>query len=216
MIKSLPTLLSVLAASFSIALCAQLRADVVLDLDAAGLSGEISRTPDKAAVGQWNANVPLRVEAVQSRRAFVLDGTQQLISEFALPADFEKKPFTVEGWVLNQTIEKAETVVAFAPVKGGPGTEFSFSSGPSAGAFRSGFKATTPFASLPSANVWHHLAWTYGGGADATLRVYVDGELDVERALKFTMAPQAKVHVGASGEVDNKGPKKGFSGAVAR
>ncbi len=209
-------LLPALAASVVIALCPQVRADVVLDLDSARLSGEITRTPDKTAAGQWSANVPIRVEAVLRKAAFVLDGTQQLISEFALPAGLEKKPFTVEAWVLNPTIEKAETVVAFAPVKGGPGTEFSFSSGPSAGAFRSGFKATTPFVSLPSASTWHHLAWTYGGSVDATLRVYVDGELDVERALKFTLPPEAKVHVGASGEVDNQGPKKGFSGAVAR
>ena len=192
------------------------RADVVVDLDAAAIApGEISEALDKSG-GRWNANAPLRVEPVSARAAFVVDGTQKLISEFTLPAGFEKKAFTVEAWALNPSVEKAETVVAFVPAKGGPGTEFSFGSGPSAGAFRSGFKATTPYANVPAPGAWHHLAWTFSGGVAGTLRVYVDGELDVERALKFTLPPLAKLHVGASGEVDNKGPKKGFSGAIGR
>lgn len=192
------------------------RADIILDLDATKVSpGEMSEALDKSG-GRWNANAPLRVEPTSGRAAFVVDGTQKLISEFALPAGFEKKAFTVEAWAFNSSIEKAETIVALVPAKGGPGTEFSFGSGPSAGAFRSGFKATTPYANVPAPSAWHHLAWTFSGGGAGTLRVYVDGELDVERALKFTLPPLAKLHVGASGEVDNKGPKKGFSGAIAR
>lgn len=202
----------------TLALSASLHAGVVADLDASAVApGEISVATDQAAAGgRWGANAPLRTEQVQGRAAFVLDGTRQLISEFILGPDWERRAFTVEAWALNPVIGKAETVVAFAPLKGGPGTEFAFSSGPSAGAFRSGFKATAPFGAVPSPNVWHHLAWTYGGLADGTLRVYVDGELDAERTLKFTLPPQIKIHVGASGEVDNQGPKKAFSGALAR
>ena len=209
--KILPLILA-----HALALALPAHAANIFDLDSATLPpGETSTVQDKAA-GRWNANVPLRVESVQGRAAFVLDGTQQLISEFTLPDAMAKKPFTVEVWALNPEIGKAETVVAFAPAKGGSGTEFNFSSGQSAGAFRSGFKATTPFGSAVTANAWHHLAWTYGGGADGVLRVYVDGELNAERALKFALPAQAKIHVGASGEVDSKGPKKGFSGAIAR
>ena len=177
-------------------------AEPLVDLDAAAL-----------ARGVLNA----RVETVQGRTALVFDGRQQFIAEAPLPAGFEKgKPFTVEAWALNPVVDKTETVVAFAPARGGSGTEFGFGSGPTAGAFRSGFKATTPFAALPTPNVWNHLAWTFTGGTDGTLRVYVDGELDVEKPLRLTLPPGAKIHVGASGEVDNNGPKKGFSGAIAR
>ncbi len=182
------------------ALAAQ--AEPIVDLDAAAF-----------APGVLNA----RVETVQGRAALVLDGTQQFIAEAPLPAGFEKgKAFTVEAWALNPAVNKAETLVAFAPARGGPGTEFGFGSGPTAGAFRSGFKATTPFAALPTPNAWHHLAWTFTGGTDGTLRVYVDGELDVEKPLRVNLPPGAKIHVGASGEVDSNGPKKGFSGAIAR
>ena len=121
----------------------------------------------------------------------MFDGTQQFVAESRLAAGIEKKPFTVEAWALNPSVEKTEVLLSMAPVLGGPGTEFSYSSGPSAGAFRSGFKATTPFGRIPQANVWHHLAWTYSGGGSGTLRVYVDGELDVERDLKFVLPLQA-------------------------
>lgn len=193
------------------------RAATVLDLDAAALPpGEISIVQDKFSGGKWNANMPLRVENVQDRKAFVFDGTLQLISEITLPETMAKKAFTVELWALNPEVGRLETAVAFAPARGGSGTEFNFCSSQSAGAFRSGFKATAPFGTAVSANKWHHIAWTFGGGADGVLRVYVDGELDTERPLKFALPLGARVHVGASGEVDNKGPKKGFSGAIAR
>jgi hypothetical protein len=208
-------LLLIVAATLSSA-----RADIILDFAATAIPpGAVSEALDKSG-GRWNANVPLRVESVSCRAALVFDGTQKFISEFGLPAGLEEKPFSVEAWVLNPSIERAETVVALVPGMGGAGTEFSFGSGASAGAgagaFRSGFKATTPFANLPSEAVWHHLAWTYSSGGAGTLRVYVDGEMDGERALKFTLPPLAKLHVGASGEVDTQSPKKGFSGAIAR
>ena len=188
------------------------RAAVVLELDASALPlAEISETQNVIPGGRWQPNVPLRVESVAGRRAFVFDGTQTLISEL-LPAE-KWDAFTVEAWVLNPAIERLETVAAICGVKGGIGTEFNFASSSSAGAFRSGFKATAPFAALPAAGAWHHLAWSYGGGV---LRVFVDGERELERPLKVTLPVPMKVHVGASGEVDNKGPRKAFSGAIAQ
>ena len=200
-------------------LAATAPAAVLLDLDAADLPpGAVSAWTSKASPGaSFSAAAPPRAEKVQGRGALVFDGTQQFIGDAALPAGFEKgKAFTVEAWALNPTVEKAETIVALAPARGGQGTEFNFAASPSAGGFRSGFKATTPFTTLPAANAWHHLAWSYSGSDEGKLRVYVDGELDTERPLRVSLPPLAKVHVGASGEVDNSGPKKGFSGAVAR
>ena len=205
--------------TLSLLLAATAPAAVLLDLDAKDLPpGAVSAwTGIAGAGGSLSAAAPPRAEQVQGRAALVFDGTQQFIGDAVLPAGFEKgKAFTVEVWALNPSVEKAETLVAFAPARGGQGTEFNFAVSPSAGAFRSGFKATTPFAALPSANAWHHLAWSYSGGNDGRLRVYVDGELDLEKPLRVSLPPMAKIHVGASGEVDNNGPKKGFSGALAR
>ena len=198
------------AAAFLFTTYAQ--AAVVLELDAAASPiGEISETQNAIPGGRWQPNVALRVESVAGRQAFVFDGTQTLI---AAPLTTEKwDAFTVEAWVMNPSIERLETVAAICSVKGGMGTEFNFSSSASAGAFRSGFKATTPFAVLPATGTWHHLAWSYGGGV---LRVFVDGERELERPLRVTLPVPMKVHVGASGEVDNKGPKKAFSGAIAK
>ena len=198
------------AAAFLFSTYAQ--AAVVLELDAAASPiGEVSETQNAIPGGRWQPNVALRVESVAGRQAFVFDGTQTLISAL-LPAE-KWDAFTVEAWVMNPSIERLETVAAICSVKGGMGTEFNFSSSASAGAFRSGFKATTPFAVLPATGTWHHLAWSYSGGV---LRVFVDGESELERPLRVTLPVPMKVHVGASGEVDNKGPKKAFSGAIAK
>src|SRR5688572_9636375 len=94
-----------LATWLTMALSAHVGGAVVLDLDAAALpGGEIMEAPDKSADGRWNANVPLRVETVQGRSAFVVGGTEQLISAFTLPAGSEKA-FTVEAWALNPPLE---------------------------------------------------------------------------------------------------------------
>ena len=204
--------LTILVSLFALALATDARAAVVLELDASALPvGAISEPNNAIPGGHWQASAALRVENVAGRRAFVFDGTQTLISE-PLPAE-KWDAFTFEAWVLNPTVERLETVAAVCAVKGGMGTEFNFASSASAGAFRSGFKATVPFAALPAAGAWHHVAWSYGGGV---LRVFVDGERELEKPLKVTLPVPMKMHVGASGEVDNKGPRKAFSGAIAR
>ena len=192
--------------------------EALFDFNASQLpQGSLHEWVSKApSAGLMKSDQPLNVETVQGRRAVVFDGSQELVSGFSLPAGFEKSPFTVEAWVMNPTVEKTEALLVLASAKGGPGTEFSFSTSATSGAFRSGFKATTPFSTVPSPNAWHHLAWTYGGEDTATLRVYVDGEMDLERPLKFSITPNAKVHVGASGETNEAGRLKHFSGAIAR
>jgi hypothetical protein len=188
------------------------RAAVVLELDASKLpSGIISETENPIPGGRWHPNAPLRVEPVEGRPAFVFAGAEQLISE-VLPAE-KWAGFTVEAWVMNPQISRLETVAAICGVLGGSGTEFNYGGSATSGAFRSGFKATAPFSRPPVAGAWHHLAWSYTGGV---LRVFVDGELELERPLKVILPSPSKVHVGASGEVDNKGPRQAFEGAISR
>lgn len=190
----------------------------MFELDATRLAaGTIREWPASGTLsGRLLSDQPLRVTTLLGRQAVEFGGGQDLVSEFILPAGFEKGPFTVEAWVLNPTVEKFETLMVLAPPKGGPGTEFSFSDSATSGAFRSGFKATSPFSEVPSPGVWHHLAWTWSGGGDGALRVYVDGELDFEKPFKFVPTPGAVVHVGASGETNEAGRLKRFSGAISR
>ena len=69
------------SALFLLALGGAARAAVVLELDASALPlAEISETQNVIPGGRWQPNVPLRVENVAGRRAFVFDGTQTLIS----------------------------------------------------------------------------------------------------------------------------------------
>lgn len=199
-------------------ICRSAKADEVLfELDASQLAeGSMRELSRNGTVEILKSEQAVQVSKSSGRSAIGFTGVQDLVSTITLPAGFEKSPFTVEAWVLNPTVEKTETLMVLAPAKGGPGTEFSFSQSATSGAFRSGFKATAPFSKIPEPNAWHHLAWTYGGGGDSVLRVYVDGELDQERPLKFTITPQAVVHVGASGETNEAGKLKHFTGAISR
>ena len=133
--------------------CGPLPAAVVLELDAAALpSGDISELQNSISGQRWQPDVPLRVESVAGRQALVFNGTQRLLS--ALLPEEKWDAFTVEAWVLNPAIERLETVAAICSVTGGMGTEFNFASSASAGAFRSGFKATTPFARRSPCRRW--------------------------------------------------------------
>ena len=82
---------------FLLSLAAHARAAVVLELDASALPvGEISETQNAIPGGRWQPNVPLRVEHVAGRQAFVFDGTQTLISGLLLAEKWDA--FTVEAW----------------------------------------------------------------------------------------------------------------------
>lgn len=193
---------SPLPALLLLACIAPAAAETLMDLDASSIPpGEISETHNPIPGGRWQPNAPLRIEKIEGRSAFVFKGAEQLISELLPPV--KREQFTVEAWVLNPTVERVETVAAMCGVKGGSGTEFAYASGASAGAFRSGFKATAPFVTIPTAGQWHHIAWSYDGGA---LRIYVDGEFETERPLKLNLPVPMKLHVGASGE----GPSQGL------
>lgn len=195
------------------------QAALLVDLNAfTVLRGATNSWSNQGALGgQLTNSYPLQVEEVQGRVAVVFDGMQRLASDFQLPNSLEKgHPFTVEVWALNLDVEKAETVLALARSSGGPGTEFNFATNASAGAFRFGHKATLAFHQLPAAGVWQHLAWTYSGGIPGEMSVYVNGELDQARSLRVTLPAQLALFVGATGETDSKGPRRGFSGAIAQ
>ena len=119
----------IILAAVLLALCAHLPAAVVLELDASALpTGEITETKNPIPGARWHPNVPLRVETVKGRQAFVFDGTQQLISE-SLPVE-KWDAFTVEAWVVNPAIDRLETVAAICSAKGGTGTDSIFPPAP--------------------------------------------------------------------------------------
>jgi hypothetical protein len=150
------------------------------------------------------------IAMVEGRSALVFDGTESLTSSFSLS---ELSSFSVEAWAANASIERLETMLFFAPSKGGPGTEFNYSNSSNGGAFRSGFKSTAAFDPVPAAGAWHHIVWSYSG-SNRTLAVYVDGELNSSRAFALTVPAQAHFMLGCAGE--NNLIRQPFGGALSR
>lgn len=191
---------------------------VIAEFDAGKLpAGTLTEESTLPALGGFLATGPVEVSSRAGRQAAVFQSASHLIAEAPLSAEFCRgQAFTVEMWVLNPDVGAVETLLSIAPTRGGMGTEFSYGSSPTSGAFRSGFKATAAFRVLPAPQVWHHLAWTYDEKQDGLLKVYVDGELDGAKKLRPGFPAAAKLHLGASGELEDRGAKRAFTGAISQ
>lgn len=187
--------------------------DVLIDCDASALApGALAKWENKGSLGgAFEAKAAPAVMTVQGRSAVVFKGGESLSSNFAMP---ELQAFSVEAWVLNPTVERMETLLCVTPPKGGMGMEFSYSTSANGGAFRSGFKMTTPFNAVPLADAWHQLVWTYSGNPQRTLKLYVDGELETVSAFSLSIANQSHVLLGCAAE--SQILKQAFTGALSR
>lgn len=126
---------------------------------------------------------PPLTSATTGTRGIRLDGNDflQLVSEpgvlIPAPASITgvDPKRSVEAWVYNPGLANEETILSWGRRGGPDGTNFSFNYGSNNawgavghwGAQDIGYGATDP-----SAQNWHHLAYTYDGN---TSRVYVDG-----------------------------------------
>ena len=190
-----------------------LAADVLIDCDANAIPpGALLKWENKGRLGGvFEAKQAPSVASVEGRSAVVFKGEESLSSSFVLP---ELQAFSVEAWVLNPTIERLETMLYVSPPKGGMGMEFNYSKSSNGGAFRSGFKMTTAFDSVPQPGAWHHLVWTYSGNPARSLKIYVDGELETASPFSLLIANQSHVLLGCAAEA--KILKQAFSGALSR
>ena len=171
------------------------------------------------------------VEDVAGRRAVTFDGTRTFLeSDFVTPeAVTLNRPFTIEMAVFNPQVGADETVFSMAPLvamKSYPeslifrGVECRYGSRKDLepGAFTTGWEPrhvgwkTAP----PAEGKWHHIAYVYDGGCPGTLRLYVDGSPDAERAY-YTLdtMPGYAMHLGTSWNTA-AGTGQMFSGSLAR
>ena len=212
-------------------------AKLLVDLDAAGLpEGKLSRWPNRGTLGGHFGltDEPDRrptAQPIAGRPAVSFDGKETLLrSEFPTPqAVTGPRPFTVEAWVHNPSVQHVETVFALAPAaakrtfmdwQGNGGVECNYG--------RGGYNAPSAFANgtdgfniawhgaPPKATGWRHLAWVYSGGRFGSVRVYADDRLNaIEEHVSLDTYSGFRMVLGA-GWNTRKGLKNPFSGAVNR
>ncbi len=88
---------------------------------------------------------------------------------------------TIEVWVYNPVLAVEETMVSLGD-RAGTRRDCAFNFGNSTGwGAVTHFNDDMPWATLPSANAWHHLVYTYNGTNNVT--VYVDGVVGTSKTL---------------------------------
>lgn len=93
---------------------------------------------------------------------------------------------TIEVWVYNPALASEETPVSMGD-RSGTRKDCAFNFGNASGwGAVTHFNDDVPWGSMPSANAWHHLVYTYDGAT--TVTVYVDGVLNTTKGLSGVLA----------------------------
>jgi len=181
-------------------------AKAVVLLDAATLpAGPLMAWENSGAAGGTfrRASIP-RVETIGGRQAIACEAGQRLVGDAALDPLAGRPPFTLEAWIWNPDVGRAEAYATLAPADRPP---VLFQCGSSA---RDGGLATDsgglPFALVPGGAAWHHVAVVSTGDSAA---VYADGELEAQGDLPLAFAAGPRLAIGAGG-------RRAFTGAIAR
>ncbi|MBM4038004.1 MAG: LamG domain-containing protein [Planctomycetes bacterium] len=167
---------------------------------------------------------------VAGRRGVTFDGIGTfLTSTIPTPPSLTgDRPFTIEAWVHNPSLQTVETVFSLAP----EAAKKTFMDWHGNGAVECGYgdgryNAPSAFANgtdgfniaweqPPKPGEWHHLAWVYSGGLHGTVAVYADGELvHTEEHVSLNTYGGFPMHLGAAWNTE-KGPRRMLSGSLHR
>jgi hypothetical protein len=163
---------------------------LLVDLKAAALPlGTLQTWANAGTLGGQFINTQGRYPTVvdnQGVRAVAFNATNStsLKSDFLTTADFTgNSDWSLETWVYNPSIGAEEQVVTWSN-RGdeNKNAAFLYGTAPNWGAFAGwgagdiGYLNATP----PAGGVWHQVTITYAGGANSLLKVYVDGNLNVQ------------------------------------
>ncbi len=167
---------------------------------------------------------------VAGRRAVTFDGAATFLASTNPTHEWltGDRPFTIEAWVHNPSLQTLETVFSLAP----EAAKKTFSDWHGNGAVECGYgdgryNAPSAFANgtdgfnvawepPPRPGVWHHLAWVYSGGLHGTVAVYADGELcATEEHVSLNTYAGFPMHLGAAWNTE-KGTCRMFSGSLHR
>ncbi len=145
--------------------------------------------------------IPAMIEEREGLRALHFDGRQQYRSTFGLPATLrDNAPYTIEAWVLNDTIAENECVADFTTsfdelekLMLGNGTE------PRCGVVNHyGWFEDAGYEDIGTlAGRWQHIYISFDGRME---RVYINGTLISEKEIQLLIKPSQFVTLGRNSE----------------
>ena len=188
---------------------------LLIDINAADytVGTTVKSVKNNTGLGSFNAtgsDIPVTLK--DNRIAFKLDGTQQLKSTFAMPANMkDNAPYTMTAWILNPEASERECIVDLHPVaQDGELGRIVFGNGFNNGSgiiFHNGSYEEFGLRNYQGSNEWHHWAITFDGHME---RVYCDGKLVNEKNVKLRMFENRVVTIGQTADSD-----WGFSGYIS-
>ena len=159
--------------------------------------------------GLFSSEQALAVKNYQGKRAFFFDGTTALRSSFAVPQSLAgNSSFSLALWVNNPRVERFEQLLAWSS-----GSQdlsralFGYGSDPKQGAIIHGSWPDMGYSSVPEANSWHHIVFSFDGYQES---IYVDGKLQRTENRMLFVHPGKSFVLGASDILNQN-----FSGYVA-
>ena len=147
--------------------------------------------------------LPLVVKEVKGKKAFHFEGTQVYTSSFMLPATLQDNaPYTLEAWVLNDSISENECVADFTTshdelekIMLVNGTE------PRCGVINHyGWYEDAGYKDMKElAGKWQHIYICFDGRME---QVYINGKLVSEKDIQLLVKPSQFITLGRNAEGD--------------
>jgi len=202
----------------------------VVDLDASKLtSGKLQTWPNagqiggKFTAGAYGSQAAPTVVTMDGRKCLDFTNSKCLVSSFNAPATLTgTSPFTVSVWAYKRWFDESNTLLSWGNYANGS-AEFNYGFGKDNGAFRSfnGFSTgfTGPYDTCdlyknnsPMMLFWEHITYTYSGGPDGALKIYVNGILNTEKKAALKTAADSKIAIGGMLNPDGRWdwPYSGF------
>jgi len=159
--------------------------------------------------GMFSTEQALAVKNYQGKKAFFFDGGTALRSTFAVPQSLAANgSYSIGLWVNNPDIARFEQLVAWSSGQQDLSKAiFGYGTDAGRGAITHGSWPDLGYASVPGANIWHHIVFSFDGYQES---VYVDGKLQRRENRMLFVKPGDVFVLGASDVLDQY-----FSGYVS-
>ncbi len=204
--------------------------DLLVDLRSEDLAaGAVAEWPNRGSLGGvFTAGGNPVVATVGDWEDVVsLDGTSYFVGPASPPGIVGNGTRSIEVWAYNIGESKEECMVCWSHRGGPDGTNMNFNYGwkdfGAAGhwgddadmAWKGFDNASGGTGGYPALETWQYLVYTYDG---STVRLYVNGELNNERAVFLNTHAGNTIRIGCQNNSDDSPAvgEKAFSGAIAQ